>query len=430
MTTADDEHTEADMRPMPSDVEPAWYGAYIRQPHTNMSGKHRQLLMFLALVLAGIAFLILGSGSIAITAVIASALGLTFGGLAYATSGGKRVGLSIGPDTVSFGRDGEMHHWRRSALRSVQINDTYRGGPVSPAIGTYLVQGYRYLTLHRVDGVVAHVSLDSANPYADIIEAALVEGAPLPELSHPPAPSAKFRNTSTWHSAGADASVEPMPSNPPVPPTISAKPDATGAPTADGSPGAHSGRAAAGVHTGNTTGMSGQARPEPEEILWRRARERHDAVLLAYSPYEVDPGMVMRFPAMTDVTIPATAEFIEALSDASAFRTDEFPDGKLSAAYRDSISALEMAWSAAERHARSVGTSLLADTDRRRLDQAYKLLKHAEGASTDAERATYFQQVKTLMDDLARSGAIMTPPKVRQAISTKVRLAVAAANDA
>ncbi|MFV0534815.1 MAG: hypothetical protein ACK5MR_14335 [Cumulibacter sp.] len=427
MTTADDEHTEADMMPMPSDVEPAWYGAYIRQPPTNLSGKSRQLLVFLALALAAVAFLILGSGSIAITAAIASALGLTLGGLAYATSGGMRVGLSIGPDTVSFGREGEMHHWRRSALKSVQINDTYRGERVPPAIGTYLVQGYRYLTLHRVDGVVAHVSLDSANPYADIIEAALVKGTPLPQLSHPPARSTRYRKSS-WHTEGVHAPLAPLPSNPPVPPTISARPDAADLPTADGSDGAQSGRAVPSAHSGDPTGMIGQAHPEPEEILWRRARERHDAVLLAYSPYEMDPAMVMQFPAMTDVTTRATAEFIEALSDSSAFRTDEFPDGKLSAAYRDSISALEIAWNAAERHARSVGTSLLADTDRRRLDQAYKLLKHAESASTDAERATYFQQVKTLMDDLARSGAIMTPPKARQAISTKVRLAVAAAN--
>lgn len=391
--------------PTPQDVEPAWYGVYISAPRTRLSSARLHQLLLLVVILTTVGFLMLGGSGVVASAAVAGVIGVAFGVLAYLGTSSPEIGISIGPQTVSFGRrNDQMHHWRRSDIASVTVHKTWNGEDVVPAIGTYLVPGYRYLTLQRRDGVVAHVSLDSKNLYANIIAAALVDGTPLPELSHPPVKESQKSTKRTWRDDQGPTASQSAPT----------RPAARRATSTAGSP--------------PPAPAAAPSSAEPEHLLWRRATERHDAVLLAYSPYEVDPSLLMEYPAMTDVTVPATATFIEALSDASALRSEQAPPASLSRAYRDAVSALEVAWSSAERHARNVGLSLLQPEDQKRLRQARKLLAHAESSTTDAERATYFQQVKTLMDDLARSGAIVEPPKIRAAISAKVVQAITASD--
>lgn len=406
--------------PLPADVEPAWYGVYFRAPRTSIPPAVQHRLMFLIVALATVGLLVSGGSSLVINLALAGAVGLAFGTLTYLSSGGREVGISIGPKTVCFGRRGaDMHFWPRDALTSVTINGPWRGEPVAPAIARYLVPGYRYLTLERRDGVVAHVSLDSTNRYSQIIEDVLVRGTPLPELTHPPATgSHPASSTSSWQKEGAVPSNEPLLGPAPTPATITAAPSGS----------AHSNRTSA---TADSTSNAAQGTEihAPEETLWRRATERHDTVLLAYVPYEVDPHMVMQYPAITDIACPTTAKFVEALSDTSALRTETYPSStSMSTAYRETVAALEVAWNAAERYARSVELTRLEPADRRRLEQARKLLAHAESATAEAERSAYFQQVKALMDDLARSGAIVEPPKVRLAIATRVAQSIAAAS--
>lgn len=169
--------------------------------------------------------------------------------------------------------------------------------------------------------------------------------------------------------------------------------------------------------------------PQPLSRLWEAAAARHDEILLAYLPYETDPEILMQFPAMTDVSQPATADFLDALGDAAALRTDEFPhDEHLVTAYRASVRALGVAWASAERSAIRSGTSYLGTADQRRVDQALKLLRHARRATTGHERATYFQQVKAIIDQLARDGVLTAPPRVMAAIAGATRRAIAEAD--
>lgn len=146
---------------------------------------------------------------------------------------------------------------------------------------------------------------------------------------------------------------------------------------------------------------------------WQADVARHEAILLSYLPYETDPYVVMRYPAITDLGQESTADFFDALHSAGALRTESFPDDeRTEVAYGQRVAALARAWAAAERHAKQRGTSCLDPVDARRLAQASKLLRHAEGAATEAERATYLHQVKAVIDALTDNGAVVLPPRV------------------
>ncbi|MFI5719672.1 hypothetical protein [Nocardia sp. NPDC051750] len=173
---------------------------------------------------------------------------------------------------------------------------------------------------------------------------------------------------------------------------------------------------------------TGLAAPSSAEKLWAAATLKHDEVLLAYLPYETEPLILMRYPALTDITHPATAGFHDALEEANTLRTETMPaDTKFAAAYRDSVRRLAVAWATAERAAKREGTSYLDPADRRKLEQAAKLLRHAEGAASPPERAVYLRQVKSIMEELVDNGAIHTPPKIVEAIDTARTLAIEAA---
>lgn len=169
--------------------------------------------------------------------------------------------------------------------------------------------------------------------------------------------------------------------------------------------------------------------PSSAEKLWESATAKHDEILLAYLPYETEPPILMRYPALTDITHPATAGFHEAMEEANALRTDTMPsDSKFAGAYRDSVRRLAVAWATAERAAKREGTTYLDPADRRKLEQAAKLLRHAESAESAPERAVYLRQVKSIMDQLVDNGAIHAPPKIVHAIEAATTLAIEAAD--
>ncbi|GAB3298671.1 hypothetical protein EK0264_17155 [Epidermidibacterium keratini] len=177
----------------------------------------------------------------------------------------------------------------------------------------------------------------------------------------------------------------------------------------------------------------GAAKPAPPdehaaERLWVTAFARHDEVLAAYAPYEMDPVTALTYPAISDVSVPETASFFEALAEASALRPeDPRHAGAIFDEYRAAVRRLTQAWRSAERRARQVGTDLLADDDARRLRQATKLLGHAERAATAAERASYLRSARELIERLTHNGAITAPPRVIEQIESTTALAIEAA---
>jgi hypothetical protein len=171
-----------------------------------------------------------------------------------------------------------------------------------------------------------------------------------------------------------------------------------------------------------------KARPRPEpapsgRALWERAAGRHDEVLSEYAAYELDPEMLLRFPAMWDLSSPKVIAFHDALEHASALRTDEYPGAESGAEYADAVTDLRTSWYAADRHARSTGSAGLADEDVRDLDRGLKLYRHATSAVA-AERAAYLNQVVSTVDRLVDRGVLPAPPRFRAELEAEARKAI------
>ncbi|MGV0742178.1 hypothetical protein [Mycolicibacterium sp. XJ870] len=154
---------------------------------------------------------------------------------------------------------------------------------------------------------------------------------------------------------------------------------------------------------------------EAAKRLWEEATRRHDDVLGAYGAYELDPAMLLRYPAITDVTVEQTQTFHLALDEASALRTEAYPGNRgLADAYQQSVVTLRRAWIACESHGKKMGTGYLEPADRTELDTALKLYNHAASSTTPAEQATYYGRVREIVTRLTDRG-ILHPPKVQLA---------------
>lgn len=170
-----------------------------------------------------------------------------------------------------------------------------------------------------------------------------------------------------------------------------------------------------------------RAQPKPSapssRALWDRATGRHETVLGEYAAYELDPEMLLRFPAMWDLSSPKVIAFQDALEHAGALRTDEYPGDEAAAEYSDAVTDLRTTWYAADRHARSTGSAGLADEDVRDLDRGLKLYRHAS-SSAAAERAAYLDQVVSTVDKLVDRGVLPAPPRFRAELEAEARKAI------
>ncbi|WP_249337607.1 hypothetical protein [Tsukamurella paurometabola] len=171
-----------------------------------------------------------------------------------------------------------------------------------------------------------------------------------------------------------------------------------------------------------------RVRPKPAAALsgravWERATGRHDTVLGEYAAYELDPEMLLRFPAMWDLSSPKVIAFHDALERAGALRTDEFPGDAAGAEYADAVTDLRTSWYAADRHARSTGSAGLAEEDVRDLDRGLKLYRHA-ASSVAAERAAYLGQVVSTVDRLVDRGVLRAQPRFRAELEAQARKAI------
>ncbi|MGV9800725.1 hypothetical protein ACWDTP_22015 [Mycobacterium sp. NPDC003449] len=154
---------------------------------------------------------------------------------------------------------------------------------------------------------------------------------------------------------------------------------------------------------------------EAAKRLWEEATRRHADILGSYGVYELDPAMLLRYPAITDVTVEPTQTFHVALDEAQALRTDAYPDNRgLADAYQQAVVALRRAWIACESHGRKVGTAYLEAADRTEMDTALKLYNHAASSTTPAEQATYYGRVRDIVTKLVDRG-VLHPPKVQLA---------------
>ncbi|GAA1008708.1 hypothetical protein GCM10009551_090460 [Nocardiopsis tropica] len=179
--------------------------------------------------------------------------------------------------------------------------------------------------------------------------------------------------------------------------------------------------------TGRPRPSARAAAPAPKPSRrerWDRARTRHDEVLSEYGAYELDPEMLLRFPAMWDLGAEKVMAFHDALDHAGALRTDDFPgDTARADEYAEAVTDLRAAWFAADRYARSTGVDNLAPEDARDLDRGLKLYRHAQAAQA-AERAAYLDQVVSTVDRLVDRGVITRTPALRAELESRARKAI------
>lgn len=145
---------------------------------------------------------------------------------------------------------------------------------------------------------------------------------------------------------------------------------------------------------------------------WAEATARHDRVLTDYGRWELDPRMLLSYPALWNYALPENQEFFSALERTSQLRTAVIPGGHghpdVSAVETfDTVTRrLRKAWAIAEQNARRTGIDDLTGTLHKDAERALKLLNHADGASTDAEAVTYLTQASCLVQRLADRGVI------------------------
>ncbi|WP_020107679.1 hypothetical protein [Nocardia sp. 348MFTsu5.1] len=145
---------------------------------------------------------------------------------------------------------------------------------------------------------------------------------------------------------------------------------------------------------------------EAAQRLWQAACRRHDAILVDYAQYELEPELVLRYPAVTDVSVESVANFHTALARAQDLRTDEFPKNFDRAdEYQQSVVDAGKAWAECERYGRAIGSGLLGSGDQEELSTALSLLDNAR-ASQGGEQADYLDQIHRIVTGLAARGSV------------------------
>ncbi|MDO5669049.1 MAG: hypothetical protein Q4G50_03505 [Corynebacterium sp.] len=127
------------------------------------------------------------------------------------------------------------------------------------------------------------------------------------------------------------------------------------------------------------------------------AEEHHRQVLDEYSRWELDPEMLLRFPGLWDRSRPEVHRYFDALAAAGQATAADYPDA---------VEELRMAWAGAQRYARSTGTSALAESRRTEAETGLKLYRHAQGAATEQERATYYRRALETVRSLIDAGLL------------------------
>jgi hypothetical protein len=158
---------------------------------------------------------------------------------------------------------------------------------------------------------------------------------------------------------------------------------------------------------------------------WSEATARHDGVLSEYGQWELDPTMLLSYPALWDYSRPANQEFFAAMERCAQLRTGDIPGGPGSPhaeaveAYAAATQRLATSWRVAEQDARKTGRETLSEELAKDADRALKLLRHADGATTEAEEASYLTQASTIVHRLSERGVI--PPRTKAETALEVR---------
>ncbi len=161
-----------------------------------------------------------------------------------------------------------------------------------------------------------------------------------------------------------------------------------------------------------------RAAPAPD---WRASRARFVQLRGEYGRFECDPLAVLRLPALADVTVPATARFVDAFAEAQALDTDTEPSAAHLARYATAVEAACRAWQAAREAAERIRLAGIPEHERATVQRAIKLLTMARDSDHDAERIAAYAKARTELAKLDRSGTLRLPVAAAAAVDAAAR---------
>ena len=166
---------------------------------------------------------------------------------------------------------------------------------------------------------------------------------------------------------------------------------------------------------------------------WDQFTQRANRVRAKLYEAETDWDMLFSFPAITDISVPATAKLHAALRSLDSVGSDiplslkndpEKTDKILEYAYPKSVLALESAWQAAFAHARLVGQSVLPAEERETVREIQQLLKTAlDSGASEHERDMFYRRAQKLIKTLRH---VTVPDRAFSVLEGRTRLMIAA----
>lgn len=158
------------------------------------------------------------------------------------------------------------------------------------------------------------------------------------------------------------------------------------------------------VVLGHPQGRAGRL-AEHDAARWHLARDRFAALQREYAAFEADPRAVAARPALTDVTVPSTARFVQAYGDAEFLRTDDEPGGPRRVDFANAVDRAVDAWQNAGTVADGLARAQHDQHDRHREDDPREDETRAVDPPRRPDTATGRTEYADAADALRRAAA-------------------------
>lgn len=139
---------------------------------------------------------------------------------------------------------------------------------------------------------------------------------------------------------------------------------------------------------------------------WATLVTRHDELRQKILHAETDWDTLFTMPALQDVSDPTTSKLYLAVNqaaDESAEMPASFKEGSVleDFAYARAVNRLDLAWQAAWRNAKRIGTSQIPTEEKKLISTIQHTLRLAEdGAASEAERTLAYERVESMLKEL------------------------------
>lgn len=160
------------------------------------------------------------------------------------------------------------------------------------------------------------------------------------------------------------------------------------------------------AHKARQTSKIEKERVARIDVRWQGFIDRAIEIKRKIYNAETDWDMLFSYPALTDVTVGATADLYRAqrkVDDLDSTRPSDIDESsELSTlVYPRAVQELEAAWKKAFNTARRIGMDAIPEDERRKVESIRRLLAMATSpGSTDAERQTAYDRAQKLIKEL------------------------------